>query len=448
MQNFTRNSYGGSQGYSGDSVSSTEKKGISISLYHLTLLMIFSIAVNYRVLSSPNIAFLEITSYSLLVFYLFNKLATKQPWSHDLLNVYRENKVLFFYFSWAAFTGILGVAFRSSTISLSVFRNMIPGFIIYLFVIIYIKDLRRLKLLLSIYLLGVFIHLFIGLSQGLTGGPQITQETQATSSKLDIDGKIVSGNLVRGFFNHPNGFAQFFIPNSILIINAILTKLYKKVVFQLVLISSLPVLIYSLNLTYAKGAYLWMIFGIGFLLLPKIFNKWRFHLGIASVIIGVIAILAYSFESLASGNSALGTILTRTQLWQSAITAMQEDNIILLIGNGSNSVLNLSNIYSNIEYPNAHNGLLNQVLFFGIPALISYLWFSISALYKVANLIKNYSGYLKTFSLFIFSAILSLLGSYFFEPSNAMEYQAQFFLLIALANVLEKIAVNQNSLKL
>ena len=415
------------------SAKSVEVKRIGINLYYLVMLLVFASTLDYHFFIGITTGPTEIVAWLTLVLHIINICQQKKYFSSSLPITFLENKALLFYVGWAVLGVVFSLVLRNQIISFFLVRDLLSAFIAYYLVIYYVTDDRKIEDFIKVYLSGSFLHLLLGLSQGLTGGPQLVEENWAVSGKLDASGEIVSGNLVRGLFTHPNGFAGFFVPVIILMVAVIAFNLCKNKVWLYLQISFIPIILFDLVGTYAKGSFFWILFGIAFLFLPKILDKWRLYLGIFLTVAGIAGIILYSLNSYKSGGGALGTIETRLQFTQAAITAMQEDSFILIFGNGQPLTGTLSMYFANLYFPNAHNGIVNLIVFYGLPALIFYLWASINTLRKLARTIKLSEGFTRGVSLFLFSSIIACLGNYYFEPHTAGIHQMQYVLLLALS---------------
>jgi hypothetical protein len=416
--------------------SSTESvivKRFRINLYSLVMLLVFVSTLDYRFYIGITTSPVEIVGWITIVLHIIKLFQQKEHFSSSLPISFLDNKALIFYVGWIILAAIFSIIIRGEYTTFFLFRDLLPGFIAYYLVIYYVTDDRKIEEFIKAYLLGSSLHLILGVSQGLTGGPQLVEENWGASEKLDPSGEIVSGNVVRGLFTHPNGFAGFFIAVIILLVSVIAFNLCKNKLWLYLAISFIPIVIFDLVKSYAKGSFFWILLGIAFLFLPKILDKWRHYLGLFLIGAGIAGLILYSLNSYKSSGGALGTIETRLQLTQAAFTAMQEDFFILIFGDGQRAIRAISLFFSHIEYPNAHNGLVNLIVFFGFPALIFYLWASIDILAKLTRTIKLNEGFTRGVSLFLFSSIIASLGNYYFEPLTQSPWQTQYFLLLALS---------------
>jgi hypothetical protein len=119
--------------------------------------------------------------------------------------------------------------------------------------------------------------------------------------------------------------------------------------------------------------------------------------------------------------------------------AVMTDSGFFLFGVASNNVLYASYRYTGgtFPYPNAHNGIINQAVYFGVPCMIIYLMMIYKA---VSSLTKGSDSQLMASPQvvrFAMASVIALVGDYFFEPaSEGVLLQGQFFFLLALCLIL------------
>jgi hypothetical protein len=413
---------------------------VRAKFFDLTALLVFSIMIDYRFFQGeggiPGFTLTEVVGYGMffLLFCLF--CFRKGPGAETVLTVYRSNRPLMMYFVWLFFAALLGIVVASSYEGFWLFKDSIPSLLVYSFVILYVKDTEQLKKVLWIYIIGASIGFMLGFLQGNFGRFYVVEENWASPYKMDISGYAVSGNLVRGFLTHPNGFAGFYLPAVILIVVSLLKGLFRGDARKLFLFSLVPVILFDYYYTYAKGAWAWLLFGLFFLFLPKKLGKYRHPIAWISLPAGITFIVIASITEFfrRGGASGAGTMVTRIQLWMAGIVAMQEQHSILFFGNGGKTMLSISPSFAGLDYPNTHNGILNLVIFYGFPALLFYLLAFGVTLRKLSRSLEKAEFELRSIGLFSFSSLVALLGIYFFEPWTAgVNMQANFFLIMAVS---------------
>jgi O-antigen ligase len=191
--------------------------------------------------------------------------------------------------------------------------------------------------------------------------------------------------------------------------------------------------------TYAKGVYAWIGIGGLFIFLPRKCSKWRFSLALITVICGIVGMTCYSLVKATTEGGTLGTIITRFLLWSAAIDVIKADDFIKMFGNGFHAMIGASAMSADVEYSNAHNGILNQIIYYGIPSLIIYLAIYIKSLRKIVNCLHASTGSYRVICLFLCSILIALFGEYFFEPANdGVTLQSHLFLFYALIQVMSK----------
>jgi O-antigen ligase len=419
-----------------------------INFYRLTLLLVFATTVDYRFFAGipgiPSVTLTEIIAYPMVILYAGRELFETSIVKEEILLKYRNNRILFWYFLWAALAAIVASVFRSEPEVLKVFKNLLPSLMVYYFVSTYCNNVNRVKNLIRTYLFGIFINLMLGLSQYLTDWPRPVQMNDIVAEKMDIAGNVIN-RVATGLFNHPNGLAVLLLPAIILIVALLVKNKSDNILRFPIILIYLVLIVFVLKVTYAKGVFAWAIVGIGLLFLPEKFARWRFGLGLITLIAGITGISYFSFQKAITEGGALETIISRMMLWVAALDVIQSSNYIKIFGNGFKAMDVSSIIFADWQYPNAHNGILNQIIFYGIPAFILYLAMYVKAIKNITDAMLNSQCHLKTECLFIYSALIALFGEYFFEPANdGVVLQSHLFLLYALVQVLSKPMMRVN----
>jgi len=417
-----------------------------LNFYKLTLFLVLVTTVDYRFFGNypgvPSFTLTEIVSYGMLFLYLGRSLFSESSSFRDSVVCFRKNRIVFFYFGWAALASIFGLIARSSGDGLQMFKNLFPSFIVYFFIVKYVHTMKRISALLAFYLTGIALNLFLCLSQILTDGPRPMPINDAVTSKMDFSGEVMS-TLATGFFNHPNGLALLLLPAVILMVSAAVSPILPRTVPKALVLVLLCVTLFTLKYTYAKGVYAWVLIGCGLLFIPRRLDRWRFRIGVMTLLAGIIGLISYSLSTLLSGEDrALSTIVTRIYLLAAALDVIKNDYFVQLFGDGFKAMIIASSKIADWEYPNAHNGIVNQALFYGLPCFFFYLWTYFDTVLRLSRVIANSNGTSKALACFLFAALIALFGEYFFEPANAgVTLQSHFFILIALTTVLWRLFV-------
>jgi O-antigen ligase len=409
-------------------------------LYVLTIMIVFCMPVDYRFLSGieglPSITLVEAMCY-LAVLFLFAKLAQEgDAMSRRIAAVYRKNPQVAWYFIWAALASVATLV-RSSD-ALRFYKDLVPSLVIYTLISMCIDDNRAIRALLTAFLGGSALVLLVGMSQFLTGVPRVVVLGGTAAYKLDFWGRPAGLFLSTGFFLHPNGYAIFLLPVPILIIGLLLLKGSISPIQKLLLVLMLALTALNLAGTYARGVIVWVGVGVGLLLLVLRLRRSRTIAAVFILIACIAVITMYGVGALGAVGQPYGTMVTRFQLWTAGVVLVANDLFVLFLGNGFSGMMTSSSLYSNITYPDAHNTYINQVIYFGLPALFLYIGLSVHALRRISGMMQNHNpgGYKGIAAGVLFSATTALLGIFFFEPANeGVILQMQFFAVLAFANM-------------
>jgi hypothetical protein len=353
-----------------------------------------------------------------------------------LSTAWRSNRWLTGYFAWAMVAGIAGIL--QFSLSLFVFRNLLPAFVVFVLLVQSMRALGDLKSAFGFFLLAALPNLLLGLVQGFNGGPFPVRLNAASAVKMDIDGSFVSA-AVSGLFTHPNALSVFLMPIALVAFGMLFSRLRlgvpERMLVGALLVSTL-VLIYF---TRAKGAWAWGAFGIALLCLPKRWLCWR-GAWVAQVLLVCALVTAMTLASLHLGGS-LRTIETRMQLWQTTLYAAQTNPVVAILGSGQGIVWNASARLADLQYANAHNVFLNQVVNFGFPGAVLYLLaFALAIRQSQQAMRLAGDGELRRLAHIANSCLLAMAGQYFFEPaaeSSGLAVACFFFMAVSAVSLRE-----------
>lgn len=355
---------------------------------------------------------------------------SRQP-ARIIESAWHTNRFVVLYFGWAFVAGFVGI-YQLSPLSFFVFRNLLPAFVAYAFLTFSVRKSDDLHLILFMFLLAAGPNLVLGLSQYFFDGPFPVRMNAATAVKMDIDGTLVR-SAVAGLYNHPNGLAIFLVPVLLAAFGLVFSRATGNGLLTFFAFGVLLATGALLYLTKAKGAWAWSLFGMLVLVAPRRMlsfrNAWVVHIllvcaGIASLTLG----------SLIMGG-AFNTMLTRIELWQSALLGIGSDLFSLVFGSSQETVWRLSLRMSSLQYTNAHNVFLNQAVYFGVPAFIFYIGTFVWGL-RSAQLAFARSGDARvTQAARISMAVLmAIAGQYFFEPAaESSGFVLEWLLFVGLA---------------
>ncbi|MDP3668077.1 MAG: hypothetical protein Q8R69_00075 [Telluria sp.] len=355
---------------------------------------------------------------------------TRQP-ARILESAWQTNRFVALYFGWAFLAGFVGI-YQLAPLSFFTFRNLAPAFVAYAFLTFSVRKPGDLRFILLVFLVAAGPNLLLGLSQYLFEGPFPVRMNAATAVKMDIDGTLVR-SAVAGLYNHPNGLSIFLVPVLLTAFGLVFSRATKNGLTSFFAFGVLLVTAVLLYLTKAKGAWAWSLFGMLVLMAPRrllAFRRaWIVH--IALVCAGIASLTA---GSLIMGG-AFNTMLTRIELWQSAMLAITGDLFSFVFGSSQEAVWRLSLRLSSLQYTNAHNVFLNQAVYFGVPALIFYVGTFVWALRSAQLAFARASDPQVAQAARISMAVLmAIAGQYFFEPAaESSGYALEWLLFIGLS---------------
>lgn len=410
----------------------------------LPLLAFFAIGFDYRLSAGagPTLAVLELVAFTAIGIWFLDlvwnqSLVMRATWKAMLTIPW-----VIAYFVWAYATIWMG--FTRSAENLFAFRNLFPSLVICFVVLVHVRSRRDALHCLWAYLISVMVNLSLAVSQKILGYPYPNALHAGAMIKMDLEGNIVS-NTPAGFFVHPNGLAVFLMPAVVMVIYGWRIGLFRGFfgrLSQIILALATSVVIY---LSYAKGPLLWVFLGLAMCYAPS-WARRRIGWMTILVLLAIPMIVFIGTDPFHWGFKTLNSMLTRFQIWDSAIQAMAKDPTILIFGNGFQAIYWQSVRLSDLPYLNAHNNFLNQVLFFGIPALAFYLLAFGSMLNQAGRAIRSTGD--DRLLVCLVAMVVALLGEHFFEPVlDSVALQAQYYALLALALVVARLPVEPTGTK-
>lgn len=402
-----------------------------LRFHHLTIFLVLIATVDYRFFANmpgvPSFTLLEIIAYVAAACFIGRLIARPKAGLH-IHYIVQNNPALSAYFLW-----IIGVALINlswSSVPAATVKDIVPGIVLFFFISMTVKEHKHRRQVIAAYLIGSLVQVFLASSQVVFGGPRPVPIAAVASFKQDISGGVVSiENVATGLFMHPNALALFMVPLALLILAKIIRS---PKMHRLMLAPLLLVVLFVIWHAQVKGAFVWLIIGAAVFILSFRFGQWRAQVGWVALIGGISSVLIISLW-VYSDSGKLGTVISRIQLSIAALTVLIENPRVLLLGGGSEAMFSYSRIYSNMEYPSSHNTYLDQAILFGLPGLLLYLAIARSALKKLTKA-SGEKNKLFNDSCYLYSAMISLLGMFFFEPAlYGTHLQALFFMLVALS---------------
>jgi len=354
-----------------------------------------------------------------------------------LKQTFRASPWVFLYFSWCWVMAWFGLT--KSAEAFFAFRNVFPSFVVFALMATSVRNAEQVRTILWIVVAGAIVNLALGIAQKTFGGPYPNALHASVQIKMDLEGQFIR-NSPTGFFVHPNGLAVFLIPISLFLLYSTVF-LYRNIGMRVVCGLLLLVTMAVQWVTYTKGAVLWAVVAMALAFLPKWSARSRNLIG-WTVLLGIIGgIVFLSTERVFVGWRALNSMTTRVEIWTAALNAITANMHILIFGNGFREVYFETLRVSELAYLNAHNTVLNQVIFFGLPALSFYvLAFSRATSLAAKTAELHRSPDVRRLSWYCYCALVGLVGEHFFEPVlDSVVLQAQFYLLLGLTHALSRM---------
>jgi hypothetical protein len=333
------------------------------------------------------------------------------------------------YLTWILFASVAALAARQHSDVLQQAKNIVPALPLVCFVLIRITRPPTVARLANFYVLFCIADCLLALWQFKTGGPYLRTPDENDQYKLDFSGDLVS-NVVVGFSATPNELAVAVLPGVMFSAIKLVHEVREGRLPHLVTLACCVLTGTALVLSQSRGAVVWFAFGFAFMVGPT--RKSRSFLLKVILVASVIALLvAYGLNFTPDTAAAVGdTLEVRYLLWKTALAAMVYDPYIAFLGDGIGYVHTWSWQTAGWEFPDAHNGWIDQILFFGLPAFLLYLsiWHKF---FRIADAAAEPMGSPVLLDG-IRGSVLALMGLYFFEPvAHAVFPVSQLFLLMS-----------------
>jgi O-antigen ligase len=407
-----------------------DPSALSAGFYQLTLVATLLSVADVRlrpVPGLPSFDLLELVVVPTMLAVILEMVL--RPRMAASMSIYRHNRPLVWYVGYAGVASVLGLV-RSSD-SLQAFHDLLVAFALYALVVVTVDTRARLIGLLTANLVGAIPSIGLALLQIATGGFYILPHSENIEGKLDLAGEVTA-NAPTGLLAHPNGLALYLLPITVFLV----VGAWRGFGNQRRASPALAILVVAdliaLQMTYAKGVYAWLAASLLFLALPRRFERWRFWFAVMVPVVGIMILVWLSISAFLVGDLQYGTVISRLELWFSALDILQSDRFVAVLGSGGPQLL--SHGLVSFEYPNPHNAWLSQALTYGVPALVLYLAAFGSAFRTLAQRIRSGHASTQAVSLATMASLMALLGENFFEPADrGSTFQAQLFMLFAMA---------------
>ena len=337
------------------------------------------------------------------------------------------------YIVWLLIVACLAIAFRADSAVLQDTKNVVPALVLVLFIFFRIRRIESVILLCNVYIVYSLLACVVGLLQFRFGAPYFRDLLTGTEYKLDIEGAVIATPVV-GFSRHPNEFAMAIMPGVCLAVSKLFGEIRNRWRIKTVTVAVVMMLCSGMVLSNARGAMMFTAVAILFITSPLGKSR-QFLIKFGCVAALTACIVLYGLHQANSGNApGAETIETRYLLWQTTFKGMSLDNYVPWFGDGMNYVKAWSGQIAGWEFPDAHNAWIDQILYFGAPALLLYLaiWWQFFRLVEVPAFARPLVNAIILDALR--ATVMALMGDYFFEPvANAIFPISQLFLIMALA---------------
>jgi hypothetical protein len=337
------------------------------------------------------------------------------------------------YLSWILLASMCALASRQHSEVLQEAKNIMPSLPVVCFLLIRLRQPETVARLANFYVLYCIADGLLALVQLKYGGPYFRSPIENNAYKLDFTGERVS-NLVLGFSGTPNELGVAVLPGAMFSAIKLVHEFRVDRRPRLLTVMCCVLTGVALTLSLSRGALIWFAFGFAFMVGPT--RHSRSVLLKLVLVAGLIAlVVGYGLHAAAASvDAGSDTVEARVLLWKTSLAAMINDPYVALLGDGTAYVRTWSWQTVGWEFPDAHNGWLDQALFFGVPALLLYLpvWQRFFAITDTG--VSRGAAPPRTQVLLdgIRASILSFMGLYFFEPvAHAVFPVSQLFLLMS-----------------
>jgi O-antigen ligase len=344
----------------------------------LLLLFVACIGIEYRpnIPGMPlNLSIAEIATFGVALIVLVDVVIWRESWWREL---FARDTTKMLFTVWLVWLFVLGptMVLRGDRYGLERLRDLLPALMCFLLVTSFVKSETDLRAVIRVWLFTVFVNVVLGDSQYLFRSPYPSEIGFTALGKLDLSGERYTGNLVMGFFTHPNGLGMVLVGPTLYFFWRLLHP--SRFVPYLFDLAALVLVAGCLYLTQTRGAIYWALVGFATMVFGRFVSTRRTFLILIPAIGLVLLIVLAQLGVLGSS----GTIQGRFTQWQAALSMLTEHPDVILFGGGAYPMARQSLLASHLAYlyPNAHNSLLNLVLFFGLPSLILFVLVAIRVL--------------------------------------------------------------------
>jgi len=343
------------------------------------------------------------------------------------------------YVAWILFASVTAIATRGDSAVLQSAKNIVPVLPLVGFLFIRIRRTGTVAKIANLYVLYCLATAVIGIVQFRLDGPYLRAPIENNEFKVDLAGDLVT-NLVLGFSATPNELAVIILPGLMFCAMKLVDEIRVDRFPRLVTLACCGLCGTVFVLAQSRGAMAWFALGFAFMVAPT--ARSRSFLLKLGLVCGMIALLVGIGLHATPSAEIDNTVQVRYLLWQTALEAMTHDLYVALLGDGSKYVALWSSQEAGWEFPDSHNGWIDQALFFGVPAFLLYLaiWRRFFAICDAAPT-RFMSRHERLLLDSLRASLLALMGLTFFEPVADAPYAiGMVFLLMACGVVMAQLA--------
>lgn len=328
---------------------------------------LFGIDLRYRLGDGISFTHFEVAAWACGVMFLI-----RDP--RRAAFVIRQQWPIFAWVGWVLFAGVFAIQFLDHAAIAPLMKNTLPAAWLFFVLSMVLRTESDVIWILRALFLGVGSSCILGIFQAVTGQGYVYEPDQVILQKLAFDGARIT-RVAMGPFVHPNNFGLFLGP--IIALAFVLCLKAPRLAYKCGAPAFLLLAVPALYLTYVKGAVLWILIAVVGAMAPRFFRRpWFVAPLVAAVGLGIFA----AGVAASASSRVLGTIATRALLWDNAFAMILGSPDGLIIGSDPMAVAYRAKATLGALFPHAHNGWINQALFFGLPAAVFFAFAWVKAL--------------------------------------------------------------------
>jgi hypothetical protein len=340
---------------------------------------------------------------------------------------------LFLYCIWCVVAVVLALGIKGASDTVGKLKNLLPGILLFMLMARMLHTRRQIVVVLVIFFLGILINAVFGIAQFLTGDFYLVPQVYNNVWKADIYGNFLS-HTANGLTNTPNNLAALLVPGLVLgPVLLVSREIHRRPLLALSLLGFLGIVAVGMYFTFSKGGMIWSVLGIVVALVP-LRPRWRLWFGLLVLLGGLTTILAFATGGSGGGDSVdVNTVSLRILLWDATGQAIANSTYAWWFGDSMEMVRHANATRAYWPLPTAHNTWLDQLVFFGSPALLLYLLLWWSAARRICAALGTAQGLDALLLRGLLGCLVAMAGILVFEPrADGVFQSAQIFFLMAL----------------